>query len=1038
MTYDNGIGKNQDINYGEMGKSVLQESVGLAAHSMTKRTEQAPTDNLDAIFGYRYEQKKNAEVKAKTAMDNFDEFLKMQKEQEKEDGIDEEQLEEQAKKDAKEIAKKLSPEEISKLRMLGIDVSSAKLSDVMGMVNTMRHEEHRAETAELFAKIRMSHATAEELKGMLQIGSQFKVAGTDISVDINTVEHKNLVQAGKMVAQETGNANRGEGFPIGNGDLVYLLKNNMTVTKDNLYKAHFSGTMEDTTLTAQTKETVMALQPQLNHIFAEAGYEMSETSLAAAGLFIQNEIPVTADTIREYMNFQKFVGENVAAATLPENAEELVNEKAEYIYQELFTIVPEQAYEMAKQGQHVSIESMLENRDQFYQNLGKDGWQTLQKELATVNESEETQQNEGVLRGIRAMRSMEQIRLSMTYDAARKLVNADFNLDTRSLETVVDRLKSLEETMVKQTLSQAKVPVTEENITLYQEMNLKVKGLATLHAGVLGTPIVSGEEAFTVNALHIAHTTKFQAAVSSYEAVGTAPRADMGDSITKAFSNVRDILQEMNLPVTAENERAVRILGYNSIAITEENIQGVGQYDMEVRNLMANFYPEAVLSMIKDGINPMDVPITELNDILREKKYNAGVSEVDNFATYLREALSRGEVTEKEREAYVGIYRVVNKLAKSGDREAGFLFANGGELTVRNLLAAMRSRRAKGMDVSVDETFGMVETLSESGKRIDAQIEGAFLKEQKQDADEIAERLENLTDEVVQFMTEQSVELNLVNGSAVYEMQNSEAGIYGLVYDLMTKLRFDTNEKENLIDEETENMADSMSGEEIPYDFTPEGIIEALTSGEDMSLTYDKLRDQMLEMMYATAGQTVLTDADFAAMKTVQAGFSILSGMAKREQYQIPVQTEQGTRVMNLKIEHSDTERGKIQVTVPNTAQGTIQMTIRVSVEGSLSGYVWSDSSQGNYYLAEQEADFKTALVKHMNVFANQNAETDTLADPSAVILGSYEAKRFDENETGAGMDFEASRGMDREAYAEFIYKTSVSLVRTLGEILTY
>ena len=41
-----------------------------------------------------------------------------------------------------------------------------------------------------------------------------------------------------------------------------------------------------------------------------------------------------------------------------------------------------------------------------------------------------------------------------------------------------------------------------------------------------------------------------------YETLMTAPRRDLGDSIRKAFSNVDDILTDMSLDKTLENQRA--------------------------------------------------------------------------------------------------------------------------------------------------------------------------------------------------------------------------------------------------------------------------------------------------------------------------------------------------------------------------------------------------------------------------------------------------------------------------------------------------
>ena len=71
-------------------------------------------------------------------------------------------------------------------------------------------------------------------------------------------------------------------------------------------------------------------------------------------------------------------------------------------------------------------------------------------------------------------------------------------------------------------------------------------------------------------------------AASGYETLMTSPRADMGDSISKAFQNVDDILKELQIETSESNRRAVRILAYNSTNITEENIK---QIKMSMENL---------------------------------------------------------------------------------------------------------------------------------------------------------------------------------------------------------------------------------------------------------------------------------------------------------------------------------------------------------------------------------------------------------------------------------------------------------------------
>ena len=57
-----------------------------------------------------------------------------------------------------------------------------------------------------------------------------------------------------------------------------------------------------------------------------------------------------------------------------------------------------------------------------------------------------------------------------------------------------------------------------------------------------------------------------------YEELMTTPRKDLGDSIKKAFQNVDDILTDMGKELTEENRKTIRILGYNSMDMTEKNL----------------------------------------------------------------------------------------------------------------------------------------------------------------------------------------------------------------------------------------------------------------------------------------------------------------------------------------------------------------------------------------------------------------------------------------------------------------------------------
>ena len=993
-------------------------------------------DAFEAVEQVQYDRTANIETNAQTVMDNFEEYRRDMQEKAKSEQQQEISDEEQAREDAKEIARSLSREEIKKLRMMGIDVGSASLSDLMDIVNTMRDQAHKDELANILALAKVDQG---DVSNLVFTSTGTKIAGADVDLQ------------------------------VGNNDILYLLKNKMPLNQENLYKAHYSGQQSRQTSGAteeqgQTQaiqawnELPRTLQAQLQHIIEQAGIPVDNQSMGGAAQMIANDIPVTTDSMRAYMEMQAQVGTSMDALPTGEQMqaqqEQDITDKADRLQQAVESLTETDIIETVRAGKPLTIAAMLAAREDAagagnagHSNAETGKWADQNHPQSDLKLSMGmTQQS---LREVTALRQLEELRLSMTQQAAVRMLKQDINIDTRDLSQVVANLRSVEAQMTRELFARNGVAATEENITVYTELQrdmqaigdasvvrlgslfdaerlanaatdteavqlqsntdrgnalrmISVRGLATLVAGEevgeQGTVVPSGELAMAGNGSQTAggssdtirRPANFAAMEREYDALGTAPRADMGDSIRKAFANVDAILQDMNLPADAEHERAVRILGYNSIAITEENLQQVLQYDREVNDLITACQPGAVLSMIRDGINPLDLSVDELNRTLRDRNYQAGVKETEDFATFLRDVERRGEISLEERSGYIGIYRVLKKLERSGDREAGYLFANGSRLTVRNLITAMRSRKAAGMDVSVDDDFGLLTGMQTHGTKMDAQIEAAFLHEAELDAQEDdrenAKTIETAQDaedavnpwqeieeddvltETEQFLQEQNLEESALNTQAANMILRGtdtpeSMNIYNLLAQVMKNLHFEDHTTEDAVDTETGAMARSLAGEDIDLTFEPDSLLEQLGRGDDLSLTYADLQQQLVEQMYTQAQVGGTQTVDFHNLKLVQAGFRILGSMAKRQQYRIPIATETGTKLVNLTLQSGTDQSGTIDIQLPSARFGRLSATLYMDAQGHCTGTVYTDTMDGNAALQMQEEAFYNMLV---------------------------------------------------------------------------
>ena len=985
-------------------------------------------DAFEAVEQVQYDRTAKVETNAQTVMDNFEEYRRDMQEKAKTEQQQEISDGEQAREDAKEIARSLSTEEIQKLRQMGIDVGSASLADLKDIVNTMRDQAHKDALANVLAQAKVDQG---DVSNLVFTSTGTKIAGTDVDLQ------------------------------VGNNDILYLLKNKMPLNQENLYKAHYSGQQSkqtsDTTEEAWQSQAAQAwnelpqtLQTQLQHIIEQAGIPVDDPSKGGAALMLANDIPVTTDSMRAYMDMQAQVGTPIDKLPTAEmeqaRTEQDIKLKAEKLQQAVESLTETDVIETVRAEKPLTIAAMLADQNRF-QSDSQPGAETTPQSLREVT----------------ALRQMEELRLSMTQQAAVRMLKQDINIDTRDLSQVVAKLRNVEAQMTRELFARNGVEATEENVALYTELQQDLQTIGTAPAVRLGylfdaeqgnalqrvsvrgladlvaedgsqrteaqteNPVTAGSaaQADEIVSDTIRRPANFAAMEREYDALGTAPRADMGDSIRKAFANVDAILQEMQLPADAEHTRAVRILGYNSIAITEENLQQVIQYDREVNDLLAACQPNAVLSMIRDGINPLDLSVEELNQTLREKHYQAGVKETEDFATFLRDVERRGEISEEERSGYIGMYRVLKNLEKSGDREAGYLFANGSRLTVRNLITAMRSRKAAGMDVSVDDAFGMLTEMQTRGTKMDAQIEAAFLNDEKWSAQgndgnnvqdiEMAENAEDAANpwqeieeddalaEAEELLQAQGLEESAVNVQAANVILHGtdaveSADIYSLLAQVMKNLHFEDHTTEDAVDTETEAMAKSLAGADIELPFEPESLLEQLGQGGDLSLTYADLQQQLVEQMY-TQAQLGGTSMDFQNLKLVQAGFRILGAMAKRQQYQLPVATETGTKLVNLTLQTDASQRGTIEIQLPSARFGKLSATLHVDEEGTWEGVIVADTSDGNTALQAQAevfdvlladssyADAKITLGQSRREEATNSGQANAVAHPSTQKL---------------------------------------------------
>ena len=498
-------------------------------------------------------------------------------------------------------------------------------------------------------------------------------------------------------------------------------------------------------------------------------------------------------------------------------------------------------------------------------------------------------------KNIKAERITKEAALLMTSDVNLKNLDKDFSIDTGYLERDVESLKTrekeifdlLEETLsVKRDILSAPAALLGDRDVLDHFSRLRdLKGQEQISA-------LQGEGPVNLTAIHEKAgilTKDFERLASTYEAVGTEVRADLGDNIRKAFANTDfdEILKGIGAEHTPENERAVRIASYSHIEVTAENIERIGDADRNLTDVLDKLTPGRVLKLIKENVNPLEVSVEELNERLSDYVDEEG-RPAEDFAKYLVSERNSGNITEEEAASYIGIYRLVNAINSGDHRAVGALIASGAELNFSNLLSAVRTGAKAHVDHYIDENFGGLDSLvTGEGSRIDEMIRAAFTP------DDGAED-KYYEEEARKFAGAAKAEEELLRSLSAADVPISAANITAyeqLLYEGGN--RFAKELYENAAPKTRDRM--KKAGEKV---------LKSLGEGEAEKIkeSYDEM--VKAELIGAFEGETL----DIRALQSKDRVLSIKKALADTEEYNLPAEIGEEIININLKIKHGEKE----------------------------------------------------------------------------------------------------------------------------------
>lgn len=880
-----------------------------------------------------------------------------------------------AKLSLKALMMKLSGADAVKLDEDGFNLTDATPDDMVNIIEKIKielamHSDDYVNYGTAVSKDKIesvtgSAATAASIESRMQ--------GADIAVnDESVAEVKGTLEKSKELK------------PLSENTKNYMVANGIEPSIAGIYQAQAatsSSISADGVTIGRCANTISdadfeALRPGIEKIIASSGLEVNDNTLADARAFIDAQIPVTKENLEYKAQLDAIDIEKIQA-----DPDEMLNkildnmklgEKAENT---LVTGSPiddiRTALDTINRAEYSDVANVVSKGETFTiasLKLEMDARSfRIEYSAATVStgNSEVRNQASDVQQAAdKAYDTLVTARVLMSANASVYLVKNNISI----LTTPIDELNSMlmEYEQADGMYEEAQIAYTDV-LEARKTLNEIVRNPARVFASM------------------------FDKMNETYEAVGTQIRGDLGDSLKKAVQgSADDIIKELGLEGTDEDKEAIKILAANNMDMTKENVETVKSVNAMINNLIKNMKPETVLNMIKDGVNPMNASIEEVNEYLTEANDKASKDNEEKFSKFLYKLDRTNGITKEQRKQFIGIYQMMNIFTRDAGVAAGALIKQGAEVTMNNLMTAYNSRKHYDMDAVIDENTGMAEV---SG--IANYYSALFMANGGLVTPNTLKNVDNSSG-----IGEQSVEMFIEQLEDNYDAAAEEQYYEEYLKEQQAAVQAGADILRQIRNADTEINSGNIQavkaflesgqfpdirGVKTTRDYARDSI-EKIGHKEKLSLMYEEMKDETeeeLQEVLSKAGdldtQIDVNYEGFLDLRLKDRTIGYIKNLALRHDYRIPYITDSGsTGMLKLTLVQDDDNKGRISVNMLSSVLGKVSVEAKADRE-SLGMYIVSDtavSDEGSQLLEDMEENLKEGF-GFTNVTVNITKSSD-------------------------------------------------------------
>ena len=880
-----------------------------------------------------------------------------------------------AKLSLKALMMKLSGADAVKLDEDGFNLTDATPDDMVNIVEKIKielamHSDDYVNYGTAVSKDKIESVTGS---AAMAASVESRMQGADIAVnDESVAEVKGTLEKSKELK------------PLSENTKNYMVANGIEPSIAGIYQAQAAASSSisaDGVTIGRCADAISdadfeALRPGIEKIIASAGLEVNDKTLADARAFIDAQIPVTKENL-EY----KAQLDSIDIDMIQADSEELLNKifdnmklggKAENtlvtgspiddIRTALDTINRAEysdAANVVSKGETFTIASLKLEMDARSFRI-----EYSAATVSTGNSEVRNQASDVQQAADKAYDTLVTARVLMSANASIYLVKNNISI----LTTPIDELNSMlmEYEQADEMYEEAQIAYTDV-LEARKTLNEIVRNPARVFASM------------------------FDKMNETYEAVGTQIRGDLGDSLKKAVQgSADDIIRELGLEGTDEDKEAIKVLAANNMDMTKENVEIVKSVNAMINNLIKNMKPETVLNMIKDGVNPMNASIEEVNEYLTEANDKASKDNEEKFSKFLYKLDRTNGITKEQRKQFIGIYQMMNIFTRDAGVAAGALIKQGAEVTMNNLMTAYNSRKHYDMDAVIDENTGMAEV---SG--IANYYSALFMANGGLVTPNTLKNVDNSSG-----IGEQSVEMFIEQLEDNYDAAAEEQYYEEYLKEQQAAVQAGADILRQIRNADTEINSGNIQavkaflesgqfpdirGVKTTRDYARDSI-EKIGHKEKLSLMYEEMKDETeeeLQEVLSKAGdldtQIDVNYEGFLDLRLKDRTIGYIKNLALRHDYRIPYITDSGsTGMLKLTLVQDDDNKGRISVNMLSSVLGKVSVEAKADRE-SLGMYIVSDtavSDEGSQLLEDMEENLKEGF-GFTNVTVNITKSSD-------------------------------------------------------------